>query len=89
MPSKSLHLVASDLKPLVTLMQEMDLKLENQLSLDAYREVVKSLSVLESVVPNNVTRNEIVITLRDGSHSKAILYKNNEPNHNNTSAVQN
>ena len=47
MPSKSLHLVASDLKPLVTLMQEMDLKLENQLSLDAYREVVKSLSVLE------------------------------------------
>ena len=72
MSSKSLHLVASDLKPLVTSMQELDLKLENQLTLNAYRDVVKSLSVLQQQVPNNVTRNEIIITLRDGSQSKAI-----------------
>ncbi len=86
MSFKSLHLVASDLKPLVTSMQELDLKLENQLTLNAYRDVVKSLSMLEPVVPNNVIRKEIVITLRDGSHSKAILYKNNESNHTNISA---
>ena len=54
MSSKSLHLVANDLKPLVTSIQEMDLKLENQLTLDTYREVVKSLSVLQQQVPNNV-----------------------------------
>ena len=78
MSSKSLHLVADDLKPLVTSMQEMNLKLENQLTLNAYRDVVKSLSVLQQQVPNNVTRNEIIITLRDGSQSKAILYKNND-----------
>ena len=86
MSFKSLHLVASDLKPLVTSMQELDLKLENQLTLNAYRDVVKSLSMLQKPVPNNVTRNEIKILLRDGSQSKAILYKNNEPNNTNTSA---
>ena len=86
MSSKSLHLVANDLKPLVTSIQEMDLKLENQLTLNAYRDVVKSLSMLQKPVPNNVTRNEIKISLRDGSQSKAILYKNNEPNNTNTSA---
>ena len=86
MSSKSLHLVANDLKPLVTSIQEMDLKLENQLTLNAYRDVVKSLSMLQKPVPNNVTRNEIKILLRDGSQSKAILYKNNEPNNTNTSA---
>jgi len=86
MTSKSFHLVASDLKPLVTSIQEMDLKLENQLTLDTYRETVKSLSVLQQQVPNNVTRNEIGITLRDGSHSKAILYKNNDPHNTNSSA---
>ncbi|MDG1127420.1 MAG: hypothetical protein P8N18_07315, partial [Hellea sp.] len=84
MSSKSLHLVANDLKPLVTSIQEMDLKLENQLTLNAYRDVVKSLSMLQKPVPNNVTRNEIKILLRDGSQSKAILYKNNEPNNTNT-----
>ena len=86
MSSKSLHLVANDLKPLVTSIKEMDLKLENQLTLNAYRDVVKSLSVLQQQVPNNVTRNKIIIKLRDGSQSKAILYKNNDPNHANTSA---
>ena len=86
MSPKSLHLVANDLKPLVTSIQEMDLKLENQLTLNAYRDVVKSLSMLQKPVPNNVTRNEIKISLRDGSQSKAILYKNNEPNNTNTSA---
>ncbi|MDC0879907.1 hypothetical protein OAP69_00825 [Hellea sp.] len=75
MSFKSLHLVASDLKPLVTSIKDMDLKLENQLTLNAYRDVVKSLSVLQQQVPNNVTRNEIKISLRDGSQSKAILYK--------------
>jgi len=86
MSFKSLHLVASDLKPLVTSIKDMDLKLENQLTLNAYRDVVKSLSVLQQQVPNNVTRNEIKISLRDGSQSKAILYKNNDPNNTNTSA---
>ena len=38
MTSKSLHLVASDLKPLVTSIQEMDLKLENQLTLETHTE---------------------------------------------------
>lgn len=86
MSSKSLHLVAKDLIPLVTSIQEMNLKLENLLTLDAYREVVKSLSLLKPEVPNNVIRTEIDIKLRDGSSSRAILYRNNESQHPNASA---
>ena len=69
MSSKSLHLVAKDLIPLVASIQEMNLKLENRLTLDEYREVVKSLSLLKPEVPNNVIRTEIDIKLRDGSSS--------------------